>query len=147
MRPSRRTKRDWCSRRYQNGSGLLSRPGDFMVGHDDAVVHGEVRDNLLLVVDLLLVVQHEVFFIPCTPSSFSSLVFFRPCLFFRTYQSSFQTSLIPVSVSIANSNHPRRPRLRGDHGLCSLHFDFLCRGRTGRAFLPNSTISIEANSL
>ena len=48
-----------------------------MVGHDNAVVHGEVRDNLLLVVDLLLVVQHEVFFIPCTPSSFSSLVFLQ----------------------------------------------------------------------
>ena len=46
-----------------------------MVGHDNAVVHGEVRDNLLLVVDLLLVVQHEVLFIPYTPSSFGSLVF------------------------------------------------------------------------
>ena len=63
-----------CCRRYQNGSRLHSRPGDFVVELDDAIVHGEVRDNVLLLVDLLLGVQDEVLFILCTPSSFGSLV-------------------------------------------------------------------------
>ena len=63
-------------RRYTNmGSRLHSRPGDFVVELDDAIVHGEVLDNVILLVDLLLGVQEVVLFIMCTPSSFGSLVF------------------------------------------------------------------------
>ncbi len=57
------------------GSRLLNRPGDFVVELDDAIVHGEVLDNVLLLVDLLLGVQEVILLIPCTLSSFSSLVF------------------------------------------------------------------------
>ena len=85
-----------------------------MVGLDDAVVHGEVRDNLLLVVDLLLVVQHEVFFILCTPSSFSSLVFLQALPILQNLPIFFQTSLVPVSVSIA---YPITPVARGFRGI------------------------------
>ena len=65
-----------CCRRYTKmGSRLHSRPGDFVVELDDAIVHGEVLDNVLLLVDLLLGVQEVVLLIPCNLSSFGSLVF------------------------------------------------------------------------
>ncbi len=83
-----------CCRRYQNGSRLHSRPGDFVVELDDATVHGEVRGNVLLLVDILLGVQDEVLFIICTPSSFGSLVFSSGFAYLR------QTSLA------SSSNHP-----------------------------------------
>ena len=57
------------------GSRLLNRPGDFVVELDDAIVHGEVLDNVLLLVDILLGVQELVLFILCALSSFGSLVF------------------------------------------------------------------------
>ena len=78
-----------------------------MVGHDDAVVHGEVRDNLLLVVDLLLVVQHEVLFflillLPLVPLFSSGLAYSSELtnLLFKLHlsQSQFrsQTPITPV---------------------------------------------------
>ena len=88
-----------------------------MVGLDDAIVHGEVRDNLLLVVDLLLVVQHEVLFIPYTPSSFSSLVFLQALPILRNLPIFFQTSLTSVSVSSA---YPITPVARGLMGIMAM---------------------------
>ena len=122
-RPSRRTTRDWCCRRYQNGSGLLSRPGDFMVGHDDAVVRGKVRDNLLLVVDLLLVVQHEVLFFLILLLPLVPLLFFRLCLFFRTYLSSFKLHL-SQSRFRSHIQSPPSPAGSGGSWTRALHFRF-----------------------
>ena len=74
-RPSRRTTRERVLPPvYQHGSRLHSRPGDFVVELDDAIVHGEVLDNVLLLVDLLLGVQEVVLLIPCVLSSVGSLV-------------------------------------------------------------------------
>ena len=87
-----------------------------MVGHDDAVVRGEVRDNLLLVVDLLLDVQHEVLLLPYTPF-FSSLVFLQALPILQNLPIFFQTSLIPVSVSSA---YPITPVTRGVRGIMAM---------------------------
>ena len=86
-----------------------------MVGHDDAVVRGEVRDNLLLVVDLLLVVQHEVLFflilllslVPLFSSGFAYSSELAYLLSNFTYQS-FSFERIP--------NNPSRPRANGETG-------------------------------
>ncbi len=57
-----------CCRRYTKiGSRLLNRPGDFVVELDDAVVHGEVLDNVLRHPDLLLRVQEVILFIMLAP--------------------------------------------------------------------------------
>ena len=79
-----------------------------MVGHDDAVVRGEVRDNLLLVVDLLLVVQHEVLFLLILLLPLVPLFFLRLCLFFRTCLSSFKLHL-PEFQFRAHTQQPQSP--------------------------------------
>ena len=67
-RPSWRTTCDEVlSPVYQHREQAFSRPGDFVVGLDVGLVHGEVLDNVLLLVDLLLRIHEVVLFLLLVP--------------------------------------------------------------------------------